>query len=191
MREDLGVLPAIIPQPVLLIATYNDDKTINVMTVAWGGHCADNKLALNLGRDRKTLVNIMARGGFTAHITDENHVAEADFFGSVSGYSIPDKFDRTELHAVKSEYVEAPIITELPLVMECEFEEVRDFSGEKRVVGIILNVNADEKILDFDGKVDPTKLKPVIFEQFTNSYYSMGRRLGEAWKIGNDFVRKQ
>ncbi len=191
MLKDLGAIPAVFPMPVLMVATYNDDGSIDVMNVAWGGICGMDKIALNLATDRKTLKNIQARKAFTVALADEAHIKEADFFGTASGNTMPDKFERTGLHAVKSAHVDAPIIEEFPLTMECSLEEVRDCFGEQRVVGTIVNVVADEKVLDEKGKVDASKLNAIMFDQFRNTYYTAGKEIAQAWRVGAEYMKKK
>lgn len=190
MLKDLGAIPAVFPMPVLMVATYNEDGSVNVMNVAWGGICGMDKIALNLATDRKTLKNIQARKAFTVALADEAHIKEADFFGTASGNTMPDKFTRTGLHAVKSSRVDAPIIEDFPVTMECRLEEVRECFGEMRVVGTIVNVMADEKTLDEKGKVDASKLNAIMFDQFRNTYYTAGKEIAQAWRVGAEFMKK-
>ena len=190
MFKDLGSLPASFPMPVLMVGTYNENDTPNVMNVAWGGVCGIDKIALNLAADRKTLANIQARKAFTVALADEAHIKEADFFGIASGNKMPDKFARSGLTAKKSAHVDAPVIQEFPLTMECRLEEVRECFGEMRVVGTIVNVLADEKVLDEKGKVDAGKLNAVMFDQFRMSYYAVGEQIAKAWNAGAGLMKK-
>ena len=190
MRKDLGSLPAGFPMPVLMVAAYDENGKVNVMNVAWGGICGMDKIALNLAPERKTLANIKASKAFTVALADEAHIKEADFLGIASGNTMPDKFERSGLHAVKSSHVNAPIIEEFPLTMECRLEEVRECFGEMRVVGTIVNVNVDEKVLDEKGKVDAKKLNAVTFDQFRNGYYSVGEKIAQAWNAGAGLMKK-
>ena len=190
MFKDLGSLPASFPMPVLMVGTYNENDTPNVMNVAWGGVCGIDKIALNLAADRKTLANIQARKAFTVALADEAHIKEADFFGIASGNKMPDKFARSGLTAKKSANVDAPVIQEFPLTMECRLEEVRECFGEMRVVGTIVNVLADEKVLDEKGKVDAGTLNAVMFDQFRMSYYAVGEQIAKAWNAGAGLMKK-
>ncbi len=191
MLKDLGCsLPAVYPMPVLMVATYGDDGKVDVMAVAWGSICGMDKIALYLAKDRKTLKNINARKAFTVSLADESHLKEADFLGTASGNTMPDKFVRTGLHAVKSKNVDAPVVEEFPVTMECKLEEVRDCFGEMQVVGTIVNVLADDKTLDESGKVDASKLNAVIFDQFRNTYYTSGKEVAKAWRVGAELMKK-
>lgn len=190
MKKDLGPLPAVFPMPVLMVATYGENDKVDVMNVAWGNISGMDKIALNLATERKTLKNIRERKAFTVALADEAHIKEADFFGTASGNVMADKFERTGLHAVKSAHVDAPVIEEFPLTMECKVEEIRDSFGEVKVTGTIVNVLADEKVLDSKGKVDAGKLHAIMFDQFNNSYYSTGSQIGQAWRIGSELMKK-
>ena len=120
MKKDLGVKPYLFPMPVLMIATYGDDGTVDVMNMAWGGICAENMVSLNIDTDHKTAKNIKKRGAFTLSIADVPHIQAADFFGIASGNKMEDKFARSGLTAVKSEKVDAPVVQEFPLTLECK-----------------------------------------------------------------------
>ena len=190
MKKDLGVLPAVFPMPVLMVGTYGENDVVDVMNVAWGGICGEDKIALYLATDRKTLANIRTRKSFTVALADEAHIKEADFFGTATGNKMPDKFARTGFHAEKSSRVDAPVIQEFALTMECELLEAVDMYGEIRVVGKIVNVIADEEILNAAGKVDPAKLKAVMFDQFNMDYYTTGARFAKAWNVGAALMKK-
>ena len=190
MLKDLGSLPAVFPMPVLMVATYGEDGKIDIMNVAWGGICGMDKIALYLATDRKTLKNIRAKKAYTVALADEAHIKEADFLGTASGNTMSDKFERTGLHAHKSAHVDAPVIEEFPLTMECKLEEDVEMFGEIRVIGTIVNVVADEKVLDEKGKVDASKLNAIMFDQFRNTYYTAGKEIAKAWRVGAELMKK-
>lgn len=123
-----------------------------------------------------------AENEFTVSFGDTDHVAACDYVGITSGNNTPDKLERAGFTTVKSECVDAPVINELPLVLECKF--VR-FTEEGNVIGEIVNINADEKILDENGNIDVTKLKPIAYEPVRNEYYVMGEKVGNAFSDGN------
>lgn len=184
MKKDLGVHPYLYPMPVLMIATYCEDDTVDVMNMAWGGICATNMVALNIGEDHKTAENIKQRGAFTLSIADIDHIEAADFFGIATANKMPDKFVRSGLHAVKSSRVDAPVVEEFPVTLECKAVELQQTKYGFRVLGEIVNVLAEEKVLDEKGKVDPAKLGAFAFDQFRNGYYAMGEQVGQAWNTG-------
>ena len=190
MKKDLGVKPYTFPMPVLMIATYGENDKVDVMNMAWGGVCASNMVALNIDEDHKTTQNIKERMAFTLSVADIDHLEESDFFGIASGNKMEDKFERTGLHAVKSERVDAPVITEYPLTLECEVVEMQSQPYGLRVLGKIVNVLADENVLDDAGKIDAGKLHAFAFDQMQNGYYAIGEKVGQAWHSGADLMRK-
>ena len=190
MKKDLGVIQAIYPMPVLMVAAYDENQKVNVMNVAWGQICDYDKLILFIGEGKKTLKNILTSKAFTVALADEKHMDVADFLGMSSGNKIEDKFERTGYHAIKSDKVNAPIIEEFPLVIECELLEYLDQENISGVIGKIINVKADEEVLNEKGKVDPEKLQVLMFDQFTNGYYLTGKRVGQAWSEGKELLTK-
>lgn len=189
MKKDLGVKPYLFPMPVLMIATYGENDKVDVMNMAWGGICDNNKVALNITESHKTSKNIKERGAFTISIADIDHLEESDFFGTASGNTMEDKFERTGMTAVKSSRVDAPIIEEYPITLECKVIKIQNDELGFRVIGEIVNVIADEKVLDEKGNVDPSKLNAFVFDQFQNGYYKIGEKVGDAWKSGQKFMK--
>ena len=190
MKINLGVKPYLFPMPVLMIATYDDDGQVNVMNMAWGGICDDNKVALNISDTHKTAANLRARRAFTISVADIDHLEAADYFGMVSGNKVPDKFERSGLHAVPSERVDAPVVTEFPLTIECRVVDMKTMDGTMRAVGEIVNVMVEDTALDERGRVDPLKLNAFLFDAFQSGYYAIGEKVGQAWKSGAEMVKK-
>ena len=190
MKKNLGVVPAVYPMPVLMVAAYDENEKVNVMNVAWGQICDEDKIILFIGAGKRTWLNIKASKAFTVALADEAHMDVADFFGIASGNKMDDKFERTGYHAVKSEFVNAPVIEEFPVVMECELAEVINTENMYAIVGKIVNVAAEEAVLDEKGKVDPTKVKALIFDQFRHGYYISGEQVGKAWNAGAGLMKK-
>ena len=191
MKKDLGVVQAVYPMPVLMVATYNENEKVNVMNAAWGQICDDDKIILFIGEGKRTWLNIRDQKAFTVALADRAHMDAADFFGIASGNRINDKFERTGYHAVKSDKVHAPIIEEFPVVMECELLEFLHTDYVDGIVGRIVNTKAEEAVLDEDGKVDPVKLNALIFDQFRSGYYVTGEKVGQAWNAGVALMKKQ
>lgn len=189
MKKDLGVKPYLFPMPVLMIATYGDDGTVDVMNMAWGGICAENMVSLNIDADHKTAKNIKKRGAFTLSIADVPHIQAADFFGIASGNKMEDKFARSGLTAVKSEKVDAPVVQEFPLTLECKVVEDKMEVYGHHVLGEIVGVLADESVLDETGKVDASKLNAFAFDQFRSGYYAIGEKVGQAWHTGAPLMK--
>ena len=183
MRKKLNITEGIFPMPVLMVATYNDDGSVNVMNAAWGTMQERGNVALNLTETHKTVKNIKARGAFTVSIADAAHVAEADYFGVESGNRVADKFENSGLTASKAETVDAPVINEFPLCLECEFIEYQDGEYGCGVIGRVVNVTADESVMDGD-KVDMSLVNAIAFDPYTHGYYKVTERVGEAFKDG-------
>lgn len=190
MKKNIGVVPAVYPMPVLMVAAYDANEKVNVMNVAWGQICDMDKIILFIGEGKKTWLNIQESKAFTVSIADEAHVDVADFFGIASGNKMDDKFERTGYHAVKSDKVNAPIIEEFPVVMECELLEFLKTDYVSGIVGKIVNVKAEESVLSDNGKVDVQKLQALMFEQFQNGYYTTGEKVATAWNAGMDIMKK-
>ena len=191
MRKDLGVLTAVFPMPVLMVASYDEEGTPDVMNAAWGMICDYDKVALFLAEDHQTTRNILNRKAFTVALADKAHVEEADFAGIVSAATMPDKFARSGLKETKSTFVDAPVIEEFPVCMECELAEVIDTPNMYAVVGKIVNVNAREDVLDENGKIDITKMQVLTFDPFKAGYYVTGPQAGEAWRSGKVLMEKE
>ncbi len=183
MKKQIKTTEAIFPMPVLLISTFNDDGTVDVMNAAWGTMLDRDAVALNLTETHKTVQNIKKRGGFVIHIADAAHVVEADYFGVVSGNKEPDKLSKSGLTFVKSDLVDAPVINELPIAMECEFVEYQNDATGLGVIGKVLRTSVEEDKLR-DGKVDIDALEAISFDPYTHGYYKVGGRVGNAFSDG-------
>ena len=183
MRKALELTEGIFPMPVLLVATYNEDGSVDVLNAAWGTMQERGFVALNLTETHKTVKNIKAKGAFTVSIADCAHVVEADYFGVVSGNREPRKFEKSGLTAEKSSLVDAPVIREFPLCLECEFVEYQDNAYGVGVIGKVVRVTADESVL-VDGKVDIDRVDAIAFDPYTHGYYRVSGRIGEAFKDG-------
>lgn len=189
-KKSLGAVPAVFPMPVLMVAAYDENGKVNVMNAAWGMISAMDQITLFIGEAHKTTANIHKTGAFTVSIADVDHMDVADFFGIATGNKMNDKFERTGYSAVKSAFVNAPIIEEFPVVMECSLQQVIEMDGFHAVVGKIVNTSADEKVLDENGKIDPVKVNALVFDQFQSDYYSIGGKVGQAWNAGMDLMKK-
>ena len=190
MKKNLGVVPAVYPMPVLIVAAYDEDGKVNAMNAAWGMICGMDRIALFIDEDHKTTQNLLKARAFTVALADRAHMDVADFFGIATGNKMPDKFERTGYHAEKSAFVNAPVIDEFPLTMECELADVVNNDSFYCIVGRIVNVAAEERVLNEKGKVDPEKLDALIFDQFQSGYYVSGGRVGKAWNAGAGLMKQ-
>lgn len=178
MRKDFGAKPIVYPMPVLMIATYSEDGTPDVMNAAWGMITDSSEITISLS-EHKTTENLRKKGAFTVSMATEETVVACDYVGIVSAKDEPDKFTKAGFHAVKSGKVDAPLIEELPMALECTVKSYEDGI----LTGTIVNVTADESILT-DGKIDPAKLKPITFDPVNNAYIGLGQKVGNAFQDG-------
>ncbi len=182
MRKNFGAKPWLYPMPVLIVATYGEDGTPDAMNAAWGAACDMDKVALTLSAEHRTVKNILARRAFTVSIGTEEQLVACDYVGVVSGNDVSDKFAKAGFHAAKSEFVDAPLIEELPMALECRL--IRYDEETECAVGEIVNVCAAESVLGADGKIDPEKLRPISYDPVNQTYLALGERVGKAFKDG-------
>ena len=178
------------PMAVLIVATYNDDGSVNVMNLHECTRTNFGDLVICIGEGKKTHKNIEKRRAFTLTMASRDLMEAADYFGMMSGYQVPDKFERTGLQAVKSDKVDAPIIVGSKLVIECElieFVKTPNFSG---IIARIVNIAADESVLNDKGKVAIEKLDMVIYDSFSSNYFTIGDELGKAFGAGKKYLSK-
>lgn len=181
MRKNFGPKPILYPQPVFIIATYNEDGTANAMNAAWGGISEEDEISMCISAEHKTTENVLARKAFTVSMATADYVTACDYVGIVSGNKEPNKLEKAGFHTAKSEFVDAPVIQELPMAVECE---LISYDAEScRMVGRVVNVCADESVLT-NGKIDPAKLRPITFDGMNNSYLVLGEKVGNAFSDG-------
>ena len=182
MRKNFGAKPWTYPQPVFIIGTYDEQGRPDAMNAAWGGIDYDDRINLCLSSGHKTVKNLLATKAFTVSMGTADKMVECDYVGIVSGNNVADKLEKAGLHTVKAEFVNAPLIVELPMAVECELVS---YDAETcHLVGRIINVSADESILDEKGKIDPAKLRPIVFDPVHNDYLEIGGKVGNAFKDG-------
>lgn len=181
MRKNFGVKPCVYPMPVFIIAAYDENGVANAMNAAWGGISEENEISICVSEDHKTTANILVKGAFTVSMATADYVNECDYVGIVSGNKVYDKLERCGFHTEKSGFVDAPVIKELPMAVECR---LKSYDPETcRLVGEIVNVSADESILS-DGKIDPAKLRPITYDPSGHGYYVLGGKVGQAFCDG-------
>lgn len=182
MRKNFGAKPWTYPQPVFMIATYAKDGTPDVMNAAWGGISDDTQLSMCISAGHKTTANILARGAFTVSMATADQVVACDYMGIASGNEVANKLEKAGWHTTRSEFVDAPLIDELPMAVECRLVSYDPESC--RLVGEIVNVSTDESVLDENGKIDPEKLSPITFDPVHNVYRKLGEKVGNAFRDG-------
>lgn len=180
-RKDFGAKPLTYPQPVLIIASYDENGVPDAMNAAWGGISESNEISMCLSEGHKTVKNILSRKAFTVSMADAAHVVECDYVGIESGNQVANKVEKAGFTVEKSERVDAPIINELAVCLECKF---KSYDPETcRMVGEIINVSVDESVMT-DGKVDVDKVAPITFDPFNNAYHVLGAKVGNAFADG-------
>ncbi len=178
-RVNFGAKPLMYPQPVLIIGTYDENGVPNAMNAAWGITTDFNEITISLS-EHKTTENFAITGAFTVSFATEDTVVGCDYVGIASGRKVPNKFEKAGFHATKSEFVNAPLIDELPVAMECKVKSFEDGILTDEIV----NISADESALT-DGKVDLEKFRPISFDPFNNAYVGVGKKVGNAFQDGN------
>ena len=181
MKKNFGKQTFMYPMPVLIIATYDENGNPDAMNAAWGGIHDTDQIGICLDKSHKTTKNIAARKAFTVSIATADFVKECDYVGIVSGNSEPDKIKKAGWTVTKSEFVDAPVINELPMGIECEVAQMSD--GCDYIVGNIINVSADDSVLT-DGKIDSSKLKPICYDPVSHNYNVLGDVVGKAFFDG-------
>ena len=181
MRKDFGKKTWLYPMPVFVVAAYDGEGTPNAMVAAWGGIYTDDTIGICLSEGHKTTKNILATRAFTVSMATASWVVPCDYVGIASGNKVPDKLARAGFHTVKSQHVNAPLIEELPMAVECELVSYDQESNF--LVGNIINVSADESILT-NGKIDIAKLQPITYNPVNHGYYTIGEKAGNAFADG-------
>jgi len=185
MRKDFGAKPCIYPEPVLIVGTYNEDDTANVMNAAWGGIHEDTEVSICLDPTHKTVKNILARKAFTVSIGTADTVVSCDYVGIVSGNDVPDKVSKAGFHAIRSGKVDAPMIEELPMCLECRLISYNEKNCE--CIGEIVNLSVDDSVLT-DGRIDLSKLRPIAYDGFNKDYVILGEKVGTAFSDGKKLL---
>lgn len=181
MRKSFGKKSAICPMPVLIVATYNENGTPDAMNAAWGGIYDTGEVMLCLSHDHKTTDNIKRNGAFTVGFATVETVDQCDYVGLVSANDVPNKFETAGFHAQKSGLVNAPVIDELPVLIECSLKK---FNEDGICIGTIENFSVDECVLDANGNIDHDKFRPISFDGISNVYREVGRNVGAAFSSG-------
>lgn len=184
-RKNFGAKPLTYPQPVLIIATYDENGVPDAMNAAWGGISETNEISICLSAGHKTVKNFKKTGAFTVSMADAKHVTSCDFVGIVSGNKVTDKIEKAGFTVTKSEFVNAPIINELAVCLECKVISYDDKTC--RLVGEIVNVSVDETAMT-DEKVDVAKVQPITFDPFNNTYHVIGEKVGNAFSDGKQLM---
>jgi len=191
MKVSLGAKTLAQPAPLWIIGSYDQDGKANAMAAAWGGICCSKPpcIAVSLRQERHSYASILARRAFTVSVPSVRYAAQADYFGIASGKDV-DKFAVTKLTPVRSELVDAPYVGEFPLVLECTLLRTVELGMHVQFVGQIVDVKAEEDVLDEKGYPDALKVSPLIFTPVTRAYHTVGPYVGQAFEMGLSFGDK-
>ncbi len=184
MKKDIKVVSGLFPMPVMMIGTYNEDGSVDVMNAAWGMAQSMTHLKLCLTEAHKTVKNMKRTGYCTVALATKNHAKEADYLGLVSANTVKDKFEKTGLHAVKSEKVDAPVIEEFPICMECK---VIGFENDGVLVEVVGTI-ADDEFINEKGTIDIEKTGIISYDPFGHGYYVIGNKVGQAFEDGKTLM---
>ena len=186
MRKSFKNQPYVFPQPVFIIATYDEEGNADAMNAAWGGISGEHELMMCLSAYHKTVKNILLKKEFTVSMGTRKTLVECDYFGIASGNKVKDKIKEVGFTTTKSELIDAPIINELPLTFECR---LISYDKETEILRAeIVNCSADESILT-DGKIDVIKLEPISYNGVDFSYLVIKEKVGNAFKDGKKFIK--
>ena len=185
MRKNFGAKSWMLPMPVLIVGTYNEDGTPDAMNAAWGGIYESNQIMISLAESHRTTENIRRTGVFTVSFGTAATAVACDYVGIVSAKVNPEKVQRAGWHATAGEHVNAPLFAELPMALECRLLK---FNEDGICIGEIVNVSADERVLDGEGRIDARLLDPLIYDGATQSYWRFGERVGQAFSDGKQLL---
>ena len=186
MKKSLGDHTMIFPQPVMLIGTYDENGKEDVMNVAWGGQCGPKQISMSLSRaaQHQTTSNLEKQKAFTIAYADEEHLVQADYVGLVSGKNTPDKMKRSGFTFTKSPVVNAPVINELPLSVSCRVVSMKEEYGEIRIVGEVVDAQADDSVIDENGNVNLDAMHLISLDAAAGVYRKIGEKAGNAFHDG-------
>lgn len=190
MKKSLGTTVHAMPTPVWLVGTYDSAGKPNLATVAWGGVCCSDpaSVTVSLRKARHSYDAIIERQAFTVNIPSESFVCAADYAGIASGRDA-DKFAAASLTPVRSELVDAPYVAEFPLVIECRLLKIVEIGVHTQFIGEIVDIKADEGVLDANGLPDPSLVKPLVYAPTNRTYYSLGEVIAKGFDIGKKLMK--
>lgn len=189
MKKSIGAKPFSLPTPVFIVSTYDDNDRANAMNAAWGGVCCSNPPCISVSMRSATYShsNILSRKAFTVNVPSSEQIREADYFGLVSGRD-RDKFQDVGLNTEKSDCVDAPVIVEFPVSIECELKQVVEIGGHTQFIGEVKDIKVDESCIMEDGMIDVSAVSPCLFVPVLRDYYKFGEKLGDAFSVGKEFL---
>lgn len=190
MKKSLGAATHAMPTPVWLVGTYDKEGKPNLATIAWGGVCCSDppSVTVSLRKSRHTYDAILERQAFTINVPSEAFARAADYAGIASGRDA-DKFGAANLTPVRSDLVDAPYVAEFPLVLECRLLKTVEIGAHTQFIGEIVDVKAEEDVLDVNGVPDAAKVLPLVYSPANRTYYGLGAVVGKGFDIGRDLLK--
>lgn len=192
MKENLKPRSMMYPAPAVVASAYDENGKADACTLAFATMCSHKPpailIAINSTLKRKTLADIFQTKEFCLGFPSADQVAEADYLGIVSGYD-SDKLEDVNFTHQKAEFVNAPIINEFKVSLECRVIDINPVGSHTQITGEIVNVVADSGVLDKNGKIDFEKLNPLGYDDVSHSYFEIGARLAKAFKVGLKFKK--
>ena len=182
--KSFGQKSWMLPQPVLIIGTYNSDGIPNAMNAAWGGQWDAKEIVISMGA-HATTENLTRCNEFTVTFATKDTMVASDFVGIVSAKNDPEKMQKTGWTAIKADNVNAPVFTDFPMTLECRILRKIDESEEGYyIVAEIVNILVNEEYLADDGKPDVEKMQLITYDPVHHGYISLGNRVGNAFSDG-------
>jgi flavin reductase (DIM6/NTAB) family NADH-FMN oxidoreductase RutF len=190
MKRSIGASTNAMPTPVWVVGSYDNDGKPNLATIAWGGICSSEPPAVtvSLRKSRHSYRAILDRKSFTINIPSQKFAKEADYAGMASGRNV-DKFAAAGLTAVRSDLVDAPYVAEFPLILECRLLQTVEVGVHVQLIGEIVDVKADENVLDASGQPDMMKVLPLVYSPSNRTYYGIGAEVGKGFDIGKELMK--
>ena len=190
MKKSLGANTFAVPTPVWLVGTYDKEGKPNIATVAWGGICSSDppSVTVSLRKSRHSYDAILERKAFTINVPSESFVCAADYAGIASGRDA-DKFGTAGLTPVRSDLVDAPYVAEFPLILECRLLRTVEIGVHTQFIGEIVDVKAEEDVLNAGGLLDAAKVLPLAYSPATRTYYGLGAEVGKGFDVGRALLK--
>lgn len=185
MKKNYKAISGIFPMPVLMIATFNEDKTVDCMNAAWSMAVSMKQIKICMSSTHKTYKNLKRNPYCTISLATKDLVKESDYFGIVSGNTFKNKFENSHLTFIKSSNIDAPIINEYPITMECSLVAFEDDG----VVLDVLNILVEDKYLKDDNSIDFSKVGIISYNPYDNNYYEVKDIVGKAFTDGKKLIK--
>ena len=177
-KQNIGSVLALYPKPMTVIGAEVDGK-VNWLVVGHTGIIGHDRILVSMSKSHYTNQGIMESKKLSINLVSREMLPKADYVGSVSGDSV-DKSTMFEYHWGENG---SPVIDDSPLTMECDVVDIYETKGFDNFICSIANTYAAPDVLDDNGKLDYTRLKPVLFEFPTYSYLATGEIIGKCLNL--------